>query len=359
MTCPQCNALISQNDTVCPICNIKLAEQNDTQKNDDTVKINANRKVDVKSSKLTVVGAILSALVIFCFAVSFLFDSGSIVKVENLNVMPRYNEVWLTWEELPEADGYAVYQYDYTREIFEQIDTTTETKFIVTGLKEDAEYKFAIKAFCVENDELLLSKNFATVKTKTVAEPYPAKPQNLIATPRYNEVKLVWDAVPDAVGYRIYQYDYDKKSSNRIDTISDTSYIITKLQADTQYRFSIKAYTIVDGEKLWSEVYSMIETTTQKEPYPDKPQKLVATPKTNEIKLTWSAVEGAVGYRVYQYDYQKGKSDKLATITEESYTVKNLKPNTNYRFSVKAYTIENGKKLWSEVVTIVETKTTN
>ncbi len=72
---------------------------------------------------------------------------------------------------------------------------------------------------------------------------------------------------------------------------------------------------------------------------PVKPSKIsslkVSKIKQDSMKLTWSKASKATGYYVYQ---KNGDSwDKIATVSKTNYTVKNLKPNKNYKFKVVAY----------------------
>lgn len=72
--------------------------------------------------------------------------------------------------------------------------------------------------------------------------------------------------------------------------------------------------------------------------------KAVAT-KTNAVKLTWKAVTGATGYRVYIYKNTKDKTRvKVASVTTNSYTLtknyagKAITMGTSYKIAITAYT---------------------
>ena len=88
-----------------------------------------------------------------------------------------------------------------------------------------------------------------------------------------------------------------------------------------------------------------------------------ATQSTSVIKLTWGAVEGATGYRVYQYSPSKGKFVQIASVKGVTSYRKatNLKAGTEYKFKVKAYTkLSDGTVLWAtaskEFLTATECK---
>ena len=79
---------------------------------------------------------------------------------------------------------------------------------------------------------------------------------------------------------------------------------------------------------------------------PGKTEKIKATAsKTNAVKLTWTEVTGATGYRVYIYKTVDGKTrKKAASVETNSYTLtkdyagKSLKMGTTYKIAVTAYT---------------------
>ena len=92
---------------------------------------------------------------------------------------------------------------------------------------------------------------------------------------------------------------------------------------------------------------------------PGKTSKISSEKKQTEIKLSWKAVKGATGYRVYVYNTKTKKYNIVAKYVKgkTSYTVKDLKANTSYKFAVKAYTKVDGELFWAEESTKVTVKT--
>ncbi len=82
---------------------------------------------------------------------------------------------------------------------------------------------------------------------------------------------------------------------------------------------------------------------------PGKTSKITATQSTSVIKLKWSAVKGANGYRVYQYNSKTAEYKQIASVKNTTeYRVTKLKAGTAYKFAVKAYyKDENGKVYFS------------
>lgn len=87
--------------------------------------------------------------------------------------------------------------------------------------------------------------------------------------------------------------------------------------------------------------------TLQFDILPGITSKISASQSTNAIKLTWSAVPGATGYRVFLYNAKTKKYTTLANTTKNTYTVSKLNSGTNYTFAVKAYSTVSGKAFWS------------
>lgn len=90
---------------------------------------------------------------------------------------------------------------------------------------------------------------------------------------------------------------------------------------------------------------------------PGVTSKLDAAQSTSAVTLTWKAVAGATGYRVYLFDAKTKKYSKLANTKAVSYTVGKLQAGTNYQFAVRAYTIVGKDVIWSDGYRTVVTAT--
>ena len=81
---------------------------------------------------------------------------------------------------------------------------------------------------------------------------------------------------------------------------------------------------------------------------PAATKKISTSVTDTTIKLTWSKVSGASGYRVYQYKNKEWAVIKKST-TDNTYTIKSLKPATSYKFAVKTYKKSGSKTVWSDL----------
>lgn len=84
------------------------------------------------------------------------------------------------------------------------------------------------------------------------------------------------------------------------------------------------------------------------------PQNVKASSNNTAITLTWDAVDGARGYRIFRYS---GGWKAVKTTTATSYTVQNLTAGTSYRFAVRAYTKNGSTVIWAPKYASIRTAT--
>ena len=93
-----------------------------------------------------------------------------------------------------------------------------------------------------------------------------------------------------------------------------------------------------DGYKEYKCTYCK---EAKKDVLSNRPVTVSATQTTNQIKLTWSSVQTAESYNVYQ---KNGNGWKLlGNVKSTAYTIKNLKAGTKYTFAVRAAWTKDGK----------------
>ena len=170
-----------------------------------------------------------------------------------------------------------------------------------------------------------------------------------IGTIKKDSLKLSWNKVTGATGYRVYI----KKSGKwvALKTLTGTSYKATKLSAGVKYTFAIKAYVTQSGKTVWASKYTSKSGYTR----PGKSKITIKSRAKTSVKFTWAKVKGATGYRVYVK--KNGKWKILKTQKGRTYTAKGLKRRTKYTFAVKAYTKDGSTTVWSDVQTSKSAKT--
>lgn len=152
-------------------------------------------------------------------------------------------------------------------------------------------------------------------------------------------------------------YAYTGKAISPAVTVKTSSG--TALAKDTDYTVSyatgrkdLGEYTVT--VKLKGNKYSGTSKLTFNI-IPGKPAVTVQE-NTSSIKLTWKAVKGAKGYRVYSYNPETDKYTTIKTLSGTSYIVTDLKRGTDYSYSVRAYGKVENETVWGNH-SLVETAT--
>lgn len=155
-----------------------------------------------------------------------------------------------------------------------------------------------------------------------------------IATPKItstsNEtggVRIKWTPVENAYKYRVY-YKNSKGNWVKMAETSASEYLDSDVTPGTAYTYTVRCVNSKGG------FISDFDRTGVKHTY------LAATPEINKsenlasgIKLSWNKISGVAGYRLFYYG-QKGWT-KLADVTGTSYTDKDVKSGTIYRYTVR------------------------
>ena len=248
------------------------------------------------------------------------------------------NTVKLTWNKVSNADGYIVYKYDnakkkWTRVIKLKNNSNTYT---VSKLSSGVTYKFAVKAYKTVDGKEVASQIYPQLTTSTT-------PANIIKSnfkSSANTVKMSWNNVTGATGYRVYKYNTSTKKWQTVANTKNTSYTFSNLKSGTTCKFTVRAYKTLNGKTHFSTKYTTFTSTTN--------------PTTVNFKLTtgkkkatvkWSKVTGASGYKIYYKTSKNGKWIGLKTVNSKttSYTKTKLAKGKTYWFTVKAYKNYNSK----------------
>ncbi len=162
-------------------------------------------------------------------------------------------------------------------------------------------------------------------------------------------IKISWNRIAGASGYRIYRYDTSKKKWKKIATVKNTatSYRDTGLKAGTTYKYKVKAYKKVNGKTYWGKASDTLKTSTD----PAQVTMKSASKSKTAVRINWKKVTGASGYQVQRYNSSTKKWVTVKTIksgSTVSYKNTGLKKGTAYKYRVRAYRTVNGTKLYGK-----------
>lgn len=155
-------------------------------------------------------------------------------------------------------------------------------------------------------------------------------------------VTLKWNKVQGANGYRVYIYNKDSKEYEALATISKTSYKVAGLNANTSYKFAVRAYAKTVSGNEWADDYEKLTVRT----LPQTPTLYVSS-DDGDVIFNLSKVQGATGYVVYWSDSKNGQYKKLAAIKTTSAESSKFDTGKTYYFKVRAYTKTSGGNIYS------------
>lgn len=143
-----------------------------------------------------------------------------------------------------------------------------------------------------------------------------------------SEIQLNWSKVKGASGYTVYMRKNGKY--NKLGDCKGTSYTVKKLPNATRENFKVRAYKTVKGKKVYGEYSANWNTATN--PQACKGLKKISA-NSDSIKLSWTKI-GCTNYRVFQL--KNGEWKEVGKTAGTSYTVKNLKAESEYKFKIRA-----------------------
>lgn len=199
------------------------------------------------------------------------------------------------------------------------------------------------------------SEDGATAECKVTVE-VPDAPSGISAVSKsYNQIKVSWNKVSGADGYKVSYGTSSKCSTKTVYVKSSTrSYVFKGLKTGRKYYVRVCAYKTVDGKKVVGSPSSVKSV----KPVPAKQTSFKVKAGTKKFTASWKKVSGACGYKVY-YSTKKSSGFKYKTVKGNSkvkYTVKNLKKGKRYYVKSRAYRIVNGKKVYGPYTSTVRVR---
>lgn len=281
-----------------------------------------------------------------CGAKDTVIAKGSKLKLEDvkgITIKATSKSVTLNWDAVEGATGYKIYNCfvdSGTIAIASNSISVKKTQYVINNLKSGQTYSYMIVPYVKLTDGKILEKepesfreNIYSVTTE------PGVTNKIKATQTNSSVKLEWEKVSGATGYRLYVYNDGWK---KIKDITNTKYTVSDLKAGKKYSFAVKAFIKVNGKTIWAEEYTSLKTATR----PKTSDNLyVYSYGDDYITLKWSKVSGATGYRVYQYVSGKWVVIKMTNST--SYKISGLSSGKKHTFAVKPYIKVESNTVWA------------
>ena len=230
--------------------------------------------------------------------------------------------VKLSWKAVSGASGYVVEYYKSGKWV--TLKAVTSTKYTVSGLKAKRTYYFRVKAYKKGTSGVAYGAESSYVKVNTLL----GAPKLVASAATDNAIKVSWGKVSGAAGYVLQRYN-GKKWVN-VKATTATTYTLSKLKANTTYPFRAVAY-YKSGSKT---IYGAYSATLSVSTAPVKTSTVkISSPTSSTLTVSWKAVSGASGYKVFYST--NNKSWKSVTTTKTSVTLTKLSANTKYYVKVQ------------------------
>ena len=251
------------------------------------------------------------------------------IEINNSKVAINYPEInsiscinngfKISWNKFAGATKYRVfYKIGST---WKGIGNTSETFFNHTGLKNNTEYTYTVRALDKNGNYV---SDFYTAGWKNTFLSVPSlKPVENI----YSGMKLTWQKVGGAERYRVFV-----KSGSTWKKIGETTsntFTNTDVTAGKSYTYTVRCIS-ADGTRYTS----YFDTKGISNTFVAAPQVSNIENIANGSKITWGKVAGAEKYRVF---YRNGSTwTGIANTANTTLNHTGLKNNTEYTYTVRA-----------------------
>lgn len=247
-------------------------------------------------------------------------------NISKISASARGTSVTISWTKVSKATDYIVEHY--VNGTWKQVGTTSSLSYKVNGITQNGVNMFRVKAR--RNYSGVYYNGGYTYVNAEVTD-IPSTVTGIRSNSNTSTSNTItWNASKKAEGYEIYQWIGTTDSYKLIGTTTSTKFTNSKKSSGTMYRYKVRAFNNVDGQRIEGAYSSEFTTCT----LPANVSFSLCSTDVDSITLNWNKVSKATGYQVEMYT--NGTWKTLSTLSGTSYTVSDLSQNTAYRFRVRA-----------------------
>lgn len=186
----------------------------------------------------------------------------------------------------------------------------------------------------------------ASLETQAAAK----KPAKVVLTSvqsnDYNAIKITWKKAANAKEYQVYRATALNGTYKLVKTTKSTSFINKELTTGRKYFYKVRG---VNGT-----VKGAFSTKEFAVPTVRRVKGVQITSNNGtSVKLTWKAVNGAKGYKIYRSVSKNGTYKLIKTTTAKTFTNTGLTTGKTYFYKVRAYRTVNGNVKFGDYSKIV------
>lgn len=187
-------------------------------------------------------------------------ESTKVKKVENLKFDSRTaTSLNISWDKVDNADGYKIYRLDVNTNSYKLIDTIEDnsiTSYTHSNRLSATNHYYKVKAYKYLNGSTRHSDYSSRLKATT----RPVQPSLSLSSTTSKSIKASWTKISKrTTGYEVRMSTSKDEPYKSIGTTTNTSFTKSNLTKGKTYYFKVRAYRIVDGEKIYS-LYSHVKS---------------------------------------------------------------------------------------------------
>ena len=208
--------------------------------------------------------------------------------------------ITLSWKKTKNADGYRVYCLNKKTGKWVSDGTVTKPQYTDKKLSPGSVYSYRVRAFSKSGSK----KVFGAYSTQLNVLTNPNAASSLkVNSVTGSSISISWKAGAGASGYEVFQRADGIADFIKVATVSSTSYKANNLISKTGYEFYVRS--IAKSGKL--QAVSAKSKTVKAKTKLGAVKDISVSGSENSLSISWSAVRGANGYRVYIYDEESRK----------------------------------------------------
>lgn len=259
-----------------------------------------------------------------------------------------YGTVKVKWNMVSNATGYLLFRATSENGPYTQMKTVNGTSATLGGMTNGKTYWFKVQAY-MGNGEL---RSVYSVPVSGKAA--PAAPGGVkTASVSYRTVKVSWQTVAGATGYKVYRSTSPEGTYTQVAKVASATATYTLVGDNTTgktYYYKVRAYRTASGAVS----DGILSQPVTGKAVPSTVTGLQAAPTVAGVHLSWNSVSGASGYAVYRAAGAGGSYTRVKTIAGTATTDTQTKTGS-WRYKVRAYRVVNGVVVWGAYSSVTNT----
>ena len=287
-------------------------------------------------------------------------------KVTGLKVKMNGSQATFSWNSVSKAEGYELSICIPGTGPSDTIVTTTGTSKTITGFtNKDYNYSAKVRAYATENGKTIYSEEYSDIvyfKNNEIVEDEEENSNiNQNQSPKLSVkmdgdiARFTWNKISEATAYELVVKDPQKGETTY--NMSTTYANVTGIRnTSSNYTAKVVGYKVVNGKKVYGSYSNTVyfkNTETESNSKLAQVTGLSVSRNGTKATMSWNKVSGADGYEMileipgYGKSYKNvtGTSIKMSGFTTTAY---------KYTVKVRAYKVENGRKVYGAYSTIKE-----